>query len=223
MVGVGVMALYDHHEEEPGAIVLEDEPFDVVRSKSSESFRRTPGNSNVSKASSILRHRARTAAAAATTAGGVVPGKTIASSGTASYDVGDLPALSRSGGSGGRSTEEVDNTASSRKPQTPEDDSTTALTRNVTGGRSTHTRPLSPPSRAGLDDPETYQQRRRRHQHRKGGRDDADDDDDYDEGKDGERRIVVAFRKIAAFLRHLARTRARTRRRIAARVLLSSR
>mmetsp|Transcript_2051 Transcript_2051/g.5436 ORF Transcript_2051/g.5436 Transcript_2051/m.5436 type:complete len:616 (-) Transcript_2051:144-1991(-) len=33
----------------------------------------------------------------------------------------------------------------------------TTLTRNVTGGRSTHTRPMSPPSRAGLDDPKDYQ------------------------------------------------------------------
>ena len=31
------------------------------------------------------------------------------------------------------------------------------LTRNVTGGKSARTRPMSPPSRAGLDDPETYQ------------------------------------------------------------------
>ncbi|KAL3924707.1 MAG: hypothetical protein SGILL_000879 [Bacillariaceae sp.] len=65
---------------------------------------------------------------------------------SSSPDVGDLPALSLSrsdkhqvdGGSGDKDLSETSNY------------------NGVTGGRATRVRPLSPPSRAGLDDPDTY-------------------------------------------------------------------
>ena len=109
-------------DREPGAIVMEDQPFDVVRANSSlDEGGSTP---SLRKMRSLNRRKAA----------------------KANYEVGDLPALSRSEGS------EAEMNTSNEK-----NNNNLALTRNVTGGRSLGTRPMSPPSRAGLDDPDVYE------------------------------------------------------------------
>ena len=144
---VGVTAMVEDVRE-PGAIELEDEPFDVVRANSSlddgyQQSQPQPQPQPQSQSQSQLRRNTK-----------------------ATYEVGEPAALSR------------DNEGSTVGVETYKS-TTVDLIRNVTGGRgSSRTRPMSPPSRAGLDDPEVYQQQ----VSRKGkGRKSGDDEDDETE------------------------------------------
>jgi hypothetical protein len=149
MVGVASMV---EDVREPGAIELEDEPFDVVRANSSldDGYEHTHSRTRNTKAT---------------------------------YEVGEPPALSRNHGSSMEgSTVGVEISKNTGIPQATGID----LTRNVTGGRSSRTRPMNPPSRAGLDDPEVYQQQSRKGKQpkaRKAG-DGSGDDDDEEFGDD---------------------------------------
>ena len=96
-------------DREPGAIEIEDEPFDVVRANSSLDAGYGSGSGTPSgKSKSPTMNKGFKTKTSYTT------------------DAGDL-------------------------------ESSTVDVNAVTGGRSSRTRPMSPPSRAGLDDPATYQ------------------------------------------------------------------
>lgn len=138
MVGVAAMV---EDVREPGAIELEDEPFDVVRANSSldDGYQHSQSRRNTK----------------------------------ATYEGGEPPILS------------PDNEGSTVGVETYKS-TTVDLTRNVTGGRgSSRTRLMSPPSRAGLDDPEVYEQQvSRKGKGRKSG-DDYDENDETEETRTG--------------------------------------